>query len=231
MIPIGRAWSDWLHLRQSGRVHDPDVKPSWQRTAGFLRSALGALPDPVGEGVRDVIDYLDHNELGLTLDLLVEIGAHQRAPRLFWVSLKDAVDEMNLTAGDRTHGKSVRGIDTALAKEERYPCPCCGFLTHDEGPGDFEFCPVCGWQDDLSQLRFASTPGGANQLSLVEAQQAALASGVLKTPHPHDRDPDWRPLDARTDRIEVPERGRDYGGTYADDPRAYYYYWRSPRPE
>lgn len=189
---------------------DPDLKASWQRTEGFLRSALGVLPDPVGEGVRDGIDYLDHNELGLAFDVLVEVGAHQRAPRLFWETLKDASDEMKLTTEDRTHGKSVRGINASLAKEDRYPCPCCGFLTHDEGPGDFEFCPVCGWQDDLSQLRFASMPGGANRLSLIDAQQAVVASGVLNRPHPEVM-PYSRPRSGTSIRSVLGSSGRQSG--------------------
>jgi hypothetical protein len=36
----------------------------------------------------------------------------------------------------------------------------------------------------------------------------------------------WRPLDFEMDRVELPEPGRDYGMTYADD-RTTYYYWRS----
>ncbi|MEU0987837.1 CPCC family cysteine-rich protein [Streptomyces sp. NPDC005953] len=34
-----------------------------------------------------------------------------------------------------------------------YPCPCCGRLVHQSPPGSFQICPVCGWEDDLVQLR------------------------------------------------------------------------------
>jgi hypothetical protein len=108
----------------------------------------------------------------------------------------------------------------------RFPCPCCGFLTHDEEPGDFEYCVVCGWQDDLSQLRFAAMGGGANRLSLKQAQTAFLSQSLPAVASKYQRDPGWRPLDPAVDRIEVPERGREYGMTYADD-RTEYYYWRS----
>lgn len=105
-----------------------------------------------------------------------------------------------------------------------HPCPCCGYLVFDEEPGSYDICEVCGWEDDLSQLRFATTGGGANQSALAECQQQFIAT---KRPEPdRRRDPEWRPLDLAIDRIEVPERGRDYGMTYADD-RTAYYYWRT----
>jgi hypothetical protein len=114
--------------------------------------------------------------------------------------------------------------------KEKYPCPCCGYLTHDEGPGDFEFCPVCGWQDDLSQLRFPAMGGGANERSLIDAQRIFLSTTLPDEPGRYSRDPQWRPLDSDSDRIEAPEPGLDYGATYADD-RTVYYYWRKPLAE
>ena len=50
-----------------------------------------------------------------------------------------------------------------------FPCPCCGFLVFDE-VGSFDNCPVCRWEDDLSQLRFPRETG-ANRVALIEAQQ------------------------------------------------------------
>ncbi|MBO0846033.1 MAG: hypothetical protein J2P22_11530 [Nocardioides sp.] len=41
-----------------------------------------------------------------------------------------------------------------------YPCPCCGYLVFDEEPGSYDICAVCGWEDDLSQLRFATWEEG-----------------------------------------------------------------------
>ncbi|WP_350277131.1 CPCC family cysteine-rich protein [Kribbella sp. HUAS MG21] len=103
----------------------------------------------------------------------------------------------------------------------KYPCPCCGYLMYDEEPGSYEICEVCGWEDDLSQLRFA-TMGGANR-PLIECQRQLIAVGK-PTEAGHRRDPGWRPLDLAVDQVEVPEPGRDYGLTYAQDRTAYY--WR-----
>lgn len=52
----------------------------------------------------------------------------------------------------------------------RFPCPCCGHRVFDREPGCHQICPICGWEDDLSQLRFALIPGSSNTVSLREAQ-------------------------------------------------------------
>ncbi|MBK8915050.1 MAG: hydrolase [Phycisphaerales bacterium] len=54
---------------------------------------------------------------------------------------------------------------------DRFPCPCCGFLTRTEpASGTYDICPVCYWEDDPIQLRDPSYAGGANQTSLEEAR-------------------------------------------------------------
>ena len=119
-----------------------------------------------------------------------------------------------------------------------FPCPCCGFLVFDE-VGSFDNCPVCRWEDDLSQLRFPRETG-ANRVALIEAQQNFIRSGtsdpsresdfgVIETPL--EKDPEWRPI-AGTDPIEDPVAGVDYGETYPGDPTQLYYwrrsFWRRP---
>jgi hypothetical protein len=39
------------------------------------------------------------------------------------------------------------------------------------------------------------------------------------------REPNWRPIDPGRDRVEVPERGVDYGDSYTED-LTELYYWR-----
>jgi hypothetical protein len=121
-----------------------------------------------------------------------------------------------------------------MSDDPSFPCPCCGYVVFDEGPGSYEICPICFWEDDLSQLRFPSMRGGANRPSLQEAQIAFKTVGAIeerfiqnvRAPSEVDRrDPAWRPLDSHRDVIEVPQSGVDYGKTYPEDSRALYY-WR-----
>lgn len=60
-----------------------------------------------------------------------------------------------------------------------FPCPCCGFLTIGEKPpGTFEICPVCFWEDDNVQFEDAKYAGGANHISLHEAQKNFIVFGA-----------------------------------------------------
>jgi hypothetical protein len=119
-----------------------------------------------------------------------------------------------------------------------YPCPCCGYLVFDELPGSYDICPICFWEDDLSQLRFPTTTG-ANHVSLIEAQENYARDGVCEWRlHAHARlpkesevrDPDWRVIDESKDNIEEHVFGVDEGKTYpTDSTRLYYWredYWR-----
>ncbi|WP_333756033.1 CPCC family cysteine-rich protein [Streptomyces sp. IBSBF 3352] len=53
---------------------------------------------------------------------------------------------------------------------DSYPCPCCGHRVLD-APGSYEICPVCFWEDDGVQFRWPTVAGGANQVSLIDAQR------------------------------------------------------------
>jgi Cysteine-rich CPCC len=112
------------------------------------------------------------------------------------------------------------------------PCPCCGYLVLDELPGSYDICPICGWEDDISQLRFPRMACGANKISLIEAQSNfvrhrdsdPLHPPLGRPPSAEDvRDPDWRPIDEAHDEIEEPVPGLDYGETYPADVTELYY--------
>ena len=53
-----------------------------------------------------------------------------------------------------------------------FPCPCCGYKTFSEkADNSFQLCPVCFWEDDGIQLSDPDYNGGANKISLYEAQK------------------------------------------------------------
>ncbi|MBX7245708.1 MAG: hypothetical protein K1X53_09415 [Candidatus Sumerlaeaceae bacterium] len=71
-------------------------------------------------------------------------------------------------------------MSAGKSQDSRLPCPCCGARTLDQF-GLYEICEVCHWEDDPSQFADPTLAGGANHLSLNEAQEAWLA---LQRKHP-----------------------------------------------
>lgn len=51
---------------------------------------------------------------------------------------------------------------------KKYLCPCCKKYVFAEGPGSYEICPVCSWEDDKVQAENPDYKGGANKMSLNE---------------------------------------------------------------
>jgi hypothetical protein len=82
-----------------------------------------------------------------------------------------------------------------------FPCPCCGYRTLEEpASGTFDICPICYWEDDNVQLADPDRAGGANAVSLREAQRNFAEYGAselrfrscVRRPAPGDvRDPAW----------------------------------------
>ncbi|MFD6183411.1 CPCC family cysteine-rich protein [Streptomyces goshikiensis] len=94
---------------------------------------------------------------------------------------------------------------------DRYPCPCCGHRVLDAMPGSYEICPVCFWEDDEVQIRWPTMDGGANKVSLIEAQRNYQDFGAgdqhgrqYVRPPAADEPPDpaWRPIDLTRDSFE-----------------------------
>ena len=54
---------------------------------------------------------------------------------------------------------------------KKHKCPCCGYYTLDDGPGRFDICPVCRWEDDNLQGDDPTRCGGDNGISLNEARE------------------------------------------------------------
>lgn len=126
-----------------------------------------------------------------------------------------------------------------LILPDKYPCPVCGYLVNTHPPGYHEVCPICGWEDDLSQLRFVEMPGATNHVSLIRAQENFADFGAAerryvtdaRDPFPEElREEAWRPVNPATDNIEEPQRGIDYATSYPQDTTVLYYwrpsYWR-----
>jgi hypothetical protein len=58
-------------------------------------------------------------------------------------------------------------------------CPCCGYLTlSDLLSGSYEVCEVCFWEDDIVQFDDPDYEGGANTVSLRQAQRNYREFGV-----------------------------------------------------
>ncbi|MGW3831410.1 CPCC family cysteine-rich protein [Streptomyces microflavus] len=94
---------------------------------------------------------------------------------------------------------------------DSYPCPCCGHRVLDAMPGSYEICPVCFWEDDGVQFRWPTMAGGANNVSLIEAQRNYQNFGACDQhgrrfvrPPAEDEplDPAWRPIDLTRDSFE-----------------------------
>lgn len=99
---------------------------------------------------------------------------------------------------------------------QRYTCACCGYRTLSERPGSDEICRACYWQDDSVQLLDPWYRGGANEVSLVEAQrnysttgacEERFRSNVTPVKTNEGRDPRWRPAtEADRARVTTPAR-------------------------
>ena len=88
---------------------------------------------------------------------------------------------------------------------EKFACPCCGYKTFTHEPnGSYEICEVCFWEDDQIQLENPDYKGGANKVSLKQAQKNFIKFGaceqdmlpnVRQPKLDEQRDPSWKPYD------------------------------------
>jgi hypothetical protein len=113
--------------------------------------------------------------------------------------------------------------------EKIFPCPCCGHLVFVEPPGSDDICLICFWQDDLMQLRWPRFAGGANAVSLADAQRNWASVGASEPrfvgdvrPALQDEplEPAFRPIEER-DPFESPNDSSPW-----PEDRTKLYYWR-----
>ena len=87
----------------------------------------------------------------------------------------------------------------------KFTCPCCGYKTLSrEAGGTYALCPVCFWEDDQIQFNDPDYEGGANKISLKQAQKNFLQFGaceievignVRKPLQDELKDESWKPVD------------------------------------
>jgi hypothetical protein len=89
-------------------------------------------------------------------------------------------------------------------KNKKYPCVCCGYKTMYREDHLWDICPVCFWQSDPLENTDADYKGGANRISLKEAQQNFMAFGAceecsipsVRLPNEDEvRDEDWKMIE------------------------------------
>jgi hypothetical protein len=119
---------------------------------------------------------------------------------------------------------------------EHYPCPCCGYLVFKEKPGSYDVCPICYWEDDAVQLAFPMMEGGANSLSLWQAQKnfqrcgasEERFSGKVRARLASDqRDAGWRQFNPSEDPYLWSESSDDREWRKKGGDRISLYWWRS----
>ncbi len=111
---------------------------------------------------------------------------------------------------------------------QKYPCPCCGYLMFEEGPGSLEICTICFWQDDIIDLEQMYEPAGPNKLSLEKSQinfaqlgavEERFVEHVRSVSSESAKESNWRVLDRSKD---IP---RDIKTDSVDFKELYYWYW------
>lgn len=118
-----------------------------------------------------------------------------------------------------------------MMSSSKFTCPCCGYLVFDESPGSYDICPICFWEDDITQLKYPAWNTGANQVSLIDGQRNYIRYGASELRFLHNVrpasqsepiDPEWRMVHKDLDNF--PDEGdQDY--TYPED-NTKLYYWR-----
>lgn len=104
------------------------------------------------------------------------------------------------------NSKPVVGDTLLSIITEKFACPCCGYKTfYSEPNGSYDICLVCFWENDPIQLDDPDYEGGANLMSLRQAQQNFLEFGacdrnmlpnVRRHTKDEERDDEWKPFDS-----------------------------------
>lgn len=131
------------------------LRASWKRTKAHLNDARTELPiDPVageeGGTASDFQEFLDHNELELSLDELEGMATANPTTTHFWFSLRAAASEMNLER-HRDHYSQILDHNQPLLEfhhDAEKDSLRFGSEEVDGFPDDERQCDLCG------QVRF-----------------------------------------------------------------------------
>jgi hypothetical protein len=121
---------------------------------------------------------------------------------------------------------------------KKYTCPCCGYKTIYREDTFYDLCPVCFWETDPYQLANPEYKGGANQSSLMEAQQHFILFGacekedVFKTRMPLEDEPkdaEFQTFDEKAEGLRYFKRSWDEttGDPKTDDWGTAVYYFET----
>ncbi|MFJ8440927.1 MafI family immunity protein [Kitasatospora griseola] len=86
------------------------LQAGWRRTRGHLDAARARLAARPGVDLAVTVEFLEHNELGLAFDCLVDLGDDHDASLAFWQDLDGAAREMRLY-GDALHKPHLTSAD------------------------------------------------------------------------------------------------------------------------
>lgn len=120
----------------------------WQVTKSYLRFAAQLLPDSLikndgGDSAQEIgslhvyNEYLEHNELGLALDQLEEVGELNTVPPAYWKNLANAAQTMELNERAGTLMDKFEFALTNRAVEQRNATEPCD-APKSRGSHDFE---------------------------------------------------------------------------------------------
>lgn len=78
-----------------------DLPSSWAITSGHLIASKNYLPSPLPSGAVEILrqmdEFLSHNELGLALHEAESLGELCHSPPVFWAELRLAAENMGLS--------------------------------------------------------------------------------------------------------------------------------------
>jgi len=99
-----------------------------------------------------------------------------------------------------------------MERSVKYTCPCCGYKTFDEpAKGTYDICDLCGWEDDLVQNEDPDYKGGANGISLREAQHSFLQEAEEN--EDYVKDPRWKLLEPPSKESRLENSKTDFVAT------------------